>query len=297
VISKSVFVFKFLLMLMWYLLANHLAAEFSQLFFDLPAADLSVSAAVFFQRLCLVAVIEVTALIWLIRALNLSRMHTAILVSAFYHITKHALMLLEAWFYLNAWNSPPILSTTELISLALMGLVNSVAVCAAAVLIFAKPTAPVRVFKASTRPYFIGFVGGCVYTVCYLIAGVLLQMFLPTEHFATAYANLAVPYWMPFLQLIRGAVWSLLIGWVIANLAPHCCGLTKSTVVIVPSLAGFATAQLLIPNAQMSNGLQYAHMVEIAVSMAVFGYCVCWLCHRYKVIKAHSNHDGSMTYS
>lgn len=300
----------FSLLVIWYLLSSALAAMLTVRFFSLPGAEPSVSLV---QHMLVVAVLELLALIFLLRSFRLKRLHAFVLLVCFYHATKHALMLIEAYFYLNLWNQPPQMSVAEIIGLEVMGFIASVLVCSAVVLAYGASAAPENTKSENTKSeslrsegitpamrqthsgLFNDFVesinvhvylyGAVVYAACYLIAGALILIPLAGDHYVGSYQYLVVPIWMPLLQLLRGLVWVALICFCLSvqnNLShqKRFANTWRSSVLLSLCLAIFGAAQLWIPNTIMPAELQRAHIIELVVSMAAFGGLTTWLWFR-----------------
>lgn len=264
---------KFGLLLVWYFFSAAVAAHVAANYIGLPPQEQSTDLM---QRVFLVACLEVATLCWLVSNLHTSLVRTTLIVFCFYHVTKHALMLLEALFYLNLWNKPALLSINEIIGLEIMGLISSAALCVAVVLVFGQHRRGQTPRHSSFTPSWrFLLTGGVSYTLCYCLAGALILIPLAAQSYSQSYENLAVPIWMPILQLGRGMVWSLLIGICLASFLKQ--NLAYSSVLISTCLVVFSTAQLLIPNSMMPDQLQAAHIIELVVSMSIFGALTTWV--------------------
>jgi len=120
-----------------------------------------------------------------------------------------------------------------------------------------------------------------LYAACYLLAGAFIFIPLAGDSYEATYQALNVAWWMPVLQLARGAIWACLLWVLVANMQ----GTKRLNCLIVGlSLAIFGAAQLMMPNSFMLEEVRDAHILEIALSMFVFGYlAVTLLLHRHPV--------------
>jgi hypothetical protein len=119
-----------------------------------------------------------------------------------------------------------------------------------------------------------------LYAICYLTAGAFILMPLAGESFAGTYDGLSLPWWMPIFQIGRGLLWGLII---LPFVMYFIGSATHQKLLCGAALATFGAAQLLFPNPQMAETLRYAHMLEIAVSMFIFGCISVWIFSRKQV--------------
>ncbi len=289
---KSIRVFfKFLWLLFWYMLASVVAAKAALLVASLPAAADSFSLH---KHLLPVAVVELVAMVLLASSLRTGFLTSACLLSCFYHITKHTLMLIEAYFYLNLWNQPSLITGSQVIGLEVMGLVFSLLICPVVVLLFtpscnkASNEKSAKLSFLSNRGVIRAYVFGALgYAAFYLLAGVLILIPLAGPHFSASYENLAVPAWMPLLQVARGSVWVGIIFWYLNNQSTEIkdrYDILKLSALVGIGLVIFGAAQLWVPTLMMPRELQVAHMVELSVSMFLFGVMVVCLWAKYAPI-------------
>lgn len=84
--------------------------------------------------------------------------------------------------------------------------------------------------------------------------------------------------WLPFFQLLRGLLWTLIALPVIRMMkgAWWEAGLAVGLLFAVIMNSG-----LLLPNPIMPVAVRYAHLVETATSNFIFGWIVVWLLHRH----------------
>ncbi len=260
---------KLAVLIIWCMACQAIAGHIAYTYATLPAAE---SSEYFVLYALLVGVLEVCLLALLASTLDLSRIKATILLFAFYHLTKHALMLIEVLFYLNLWNQPAALSFSQILGLEIMGLIANALLCPVVVVLFGrnKPMASKgSTIRATTLVY-----GAIIYTLCYLLAGAFILIPLAGDAYQSAYQNLQVPIWMPLLQVVRGLIWTALILCCLNVMRVELQGRWQQGAVIASCLSVFAAAQLLIPNAQMPSVLQSAHLVELVVSMSLFGVAV-----------------------
>ena len=286
-LSKSV------LLVFLYFLASLIAVSGVSMFADMPAA---VPHLDFVSHVLPMMVLEVAALVLLARSLRCRFVVGCLILMLFYHCTKYGLMMVEAYFYLNLWNQPPLMSLEEIVAVEAMGLIVSVLICPAAVLLF-KPKFDLHdgvnsINATVSHRARLYLYGASIYAACYLIAGALILIPLAGDSFAVTYQNLAVPFWMPLLQLARGLVWVCLIDFYLTNRVIG--GATQSFkigMLVGAALVVFASAQLLIPNTLMPRYLQFAHIIELSVSMLLFGWLLTRLWFRqFEGANSSNNH-------
>jgi len=238
-----------------------IASAVTQVLIGLPKGEAQPN--ILFSIL-VVAAIEAVVLQYLALRIVGNKWQRWLVIFAIHHSTKSALMLIEALFYLNLWNEPPLLSIRDILAFEVLGVISSAIVCGAAAFLVAMPSGnvilpkpnPIKMLKVAA-----------LYAVCYLSAGAFIFMPLAGSSYAVTYEHLVVPWWMPLLQIARGFVWAYLLWLLVSNTGQR----VKASAVGM-SLAVFSAAQLLIPSDLMPNELRSAHIVEMAVSMFIFGY-------------------------
>ena len=106
------------------------------------------------------------------------------------------------------------------------------------------------------------------------MVGAYLLIPLAGESFGFTYGNLQVPVWMPLFQAARGVLWAVIVLLLVTYLPLKGVRLYFAVGLI---LAILGSAQLLSPNPYMLDHLRYAHLVEIWVSMMIFGGAAAWI--------------------
>jgi hypothetical protein len=219
-----------------------------------------------------VAGVEAAAIYCLLTGLRVERKHQLWIVFAFYWGTKFFQMWIEAAFFLNIWQAEPIMSWPELLFMACYGTVTSVLFALPAVWIAnIKPAAP---REPLVLPRLVPALKiAAVYVPIYYAAGMLLAIPLAGEAFAATYADLQVPVWLPLFQFARGMLLTVILWLLIGNHRME----RDSRVTVAVALGIVSSFQLLLPNPYMSELLRAAHLVEVLVSMAAFGWLAGWI--------------------
>lgn len=225
----------------------------------------------------LVASIEALVLVGLAASIAGSWWRRFLILCVYYHLTKYGLMMVEAAFFLNLWNSSPLISLVDIAGFEVYGLLVSILISSLVVSLIPAQVKPLnsRSQKLMFKPLMLMSV---TYTACYLFAGALIFIPLAGDTYQSTYGQLTVPMWMPLLQLVRGVVWAYLVWMMVSNIS---LSPSSKAVMIGLSLAVFAAAQLLVPNAYMVAELRNAHIIELVVSMFVFGWLSARLLNRY----------------
>ena len=189
-------------------------------------------------------------------------------IFAIYWGTKNFLMQIEAWFYLNIWQVEPVMSTEFLLHFFWFGLLSSILFCLSAMLIL-KTNGREEVHTKVSFPQVIPFLKiAALYVPIYLLAGALLAIPLAGGAFSSTYESLNVPIWMPLFQFGRGLLWAWIIWWIVSSHSnKHDPRVTTAFCICI-----FSTVQLLHPNPFMLDQLRYAHLVEMSISMSLYGW-------------------------
>ena len=191
---------------------------------------------------------------------------------AFYWGTKYLQMLIEAAFFLNIWQTEPLMSWPELAFSAFYGTATAMLFAPVAVWIAAvKPTEATQ--PVLIPPLFPALAIGAVYVPIYFGAGFLIAVPLAGAAFAGTYENLQLPAWLPLFQFARGMLWAGILWLVIGNHGTH----RDSRVSTGVALGIISSFQLLLPNPYMAEQLRAAHLAEVLVSMTAFGWLSAWI--------------------
>ena len=223
----------------------------------------------------MIAIAESMAMVFIANNSKVSGYQLLFVLASFYWGTKIFMMMIEAVVYLNIWLTLPLMSMDDVIHTTINGAINTVLISSVVIWICNKwqPTEstliPLQLSHQLSHHLSITAVIkiSLAYVPIYLAAGMFLAMPLGGEAFKQTYGNLVVPLWMPLFQLARGLLWALLL-WVLFIT-------TKDKVtrpVMAVTLAVFGSVQLLYPNPFMLEQLRAAHLIEVSVSMAIFGW-------------------------
>lgn len=274
--SGLVFCVRFAVVCLWHLMSLMIAALVVGSFANLTDPG---QVPVGFAPLLAVSVLEVGVVMWLISRSNLAGIKLLLIVLIVFHGAKIFLMMIELAFFLNIWATPPMISLERVLALELHGLLMALLFCPLAILVLKKWKSFERhllsVFPTFSRDLIVRVMGVSVlYSACYWVAGAVLLIPLAGESFMFTYGHLQVPVWMPLFQVGRGLLWALIVLLLVRHLRLRGMGLYLGVGLTLAILGG---AQLLVPNPYMLDHLRYAHMVEIAVSMVVFGFMASWI--------------------
>lgn len=257
-----------LLLVMAQMLSGMLAHAF--LGSTVPASFLNTP--VDWQGIFTIAGAEAAAVYCLLTGLQVGRKHQVWLVFAFYWGTKYLQMLIEAAFFLNLWQTEPLMSWSELAFISFYGTVTVMLFAPVAVWVAAvKPaeaTQPVLV-----PPLLPALKIAAVFVPIYFVAGALIAVPLAGAAFAGTYENLRIPAWLPLFQFARGLLWAGILWLVIGNHSTH----RDSRVTTGVALGIVSSFQLLLPNPYMADQLRAAHLAEVAISMTAFGWLSAWI--------------------
>jgi hypothetical protein len=108
-----------------------------------------------------------------------------------------------------------------------------------------------------------------LYTLIYFTAGIIIFVPLAGDASAEFYPDLQLPGWIIPFQLLRGYLWALLS---LLLLSTSRLGATGRHLLAGLVFGVLVSAQLISPNDLMPNAIRLAHLVEMFVSMTLFGY-------------------------
>lgn len=225
-----------------------------------------------FLSFVLVSACEAAALLLLYSRLAVlkspSMLRQFLLIFAIYWGTKSVQMQIEAWFFLNIWQTEPIMSSAFLLHSFWFGLLSSLLFCLSAIFIL-KTNSNEETQNNTSLPNAIPFLKtAALYVPIYLLAGALLAIPLAGSAFSSTYEDLYVPIWMPIFQFARGLLWALIIWWIVGFHSNK----YDPRVTTAFCICLFSTIQLLHPNPFMLDQLRYAHLVEMSISMSLYGW-------------------------
>ncbi|MGJ8680302.1 hypothetical protein [Paraglaciecola sp.] len=258
----------------WHAFSFILAAMVIQLLIPPPlGAEENASMAIVMA----VSLIETLVLFWLATMFNISFIKKSLILIVIFHGTKSFMMLIEALFFLNIWTDVPLMSLSDILFVEIHNLLMACLYCPL-VAKLANSTTTLNLNKIRAIPLGcliknLGLVS-VLYAVCYLTAGAFILIPLAGESFAGTYSGLSLPWWMPIFQIGRGLLWGLIILPIIVYFTGS---LNHQKLICGIALATLGSAQLLFPNPQMAETLRYAHLIEIAISMFIFGWISVWI--------------------
>ncbi len=232
-----------------------------------------------FASLMAVSLLETAVMMWMLSRLRLSGISLLLVSLVVFHGAKTFLMMIELVFFLNFWASPPMISVERVLGLELHGLLMACLYCPMVILLLRKWRMP----SLSSRPtlpslnysLILKIIGiSLLYSACYWVVGTYLLIPLAGESFDFTYGNLQVPAWMPLFQAARGLLWAVIVLLLVTYLPAKDVKLYLAVGLV---LAMLGSVQLLSPNPYMLDHLRYAHLVEIWVSMMIFGGTAAWI--------------------
>ena len=274
---KATFVlfFRFIALSAWHFLSLMIAALVVGHFISL--ADQG-QAPVGFAPLMAVSLVETALMVWMLSRLQLSGVRLLLVALVVFHGTKTFLMMIELVFFLNIWASPAMISVERVLALELHGLLMACLYCPMAILLLKKWRVPGLLsprYPSITRKLLLNIVAvSLFYSACYWVVGTYLLIPLAGESFGFTYGNLQVPVWMPLFQAARGLVWAVIVLLLVVYLPIKGVRLYLAVGLV---LAILGSAQLLSPNPYMLDHLRHAHLVEILISMMIFGGVAAWI--------------------
>ncbi|GGY85847.1 hypothetical protein GCM10011613_33540 [Cellvibrio zantedeschiae] len=223
----------------------------------------------------LVSLIETAAMFWVVANSKLTGLRLLLASIVIFHGTKTLLMMVELAFFLNIWAAPPLIGLERVLALELHGLLMACLFCPVLVLVLKKWGRANFVSSPVNQNIALKILGVSVfYWLCYWSAGSFILIPLAGDAFNFTYGHLQVPHWLWLFQMGRGLVWAFII-YLLANYLKSSGFRLYFQVGLI--LAGLSAAQLLSPNPYMMDGLRYAHIVEILVSMLIFGILAAWV--------------------
>lgn len=274
--SRLVFFARYLALTFWHFMSLMLSALVIGSFVNMSDPG---QAPVGLAPILLVSLLETVALLWLILRMNLTGLKLFWVVLVVFHSTKVFLMMIEAAFFLNIWTTPPMIGLERVFALEVHGLLMALLFCPVAILVLKKwqPLAPVSpdIFPVITRHLVLKLLWvSVIYAACYWLAGAFVLIPLAGDSFQFTYGHLQVPLWMPLFQVGRGVFWAFIVLLLVRHLRLQGGSLYFGVGLLVAVLAG---SQLLVPNPYMLDHLRYAHLVEISMSMVIFGALASWM--------------------
>lgn len=274
--STLVFFTRFIALSVWHFLSLMIAALVVGSFMSLAdQAQAPANVVSIFS----VSLLETAVMIWVLSRLQLSGVRLLLVALLVFHGVKTFLMMIELVFFLNIWASPALISVERVLALELHGLLMACLYCPMAILLLKKwrssGGSPQSVFPAINAQLMLKIiVVSLIYAACYWVAGAYLLIPLAGESFGFTYGHLQVPAWMPLFQMARGLLWAVIVLLLVIYLPLRGAKLYLGVGLI---LATLGSAQLLSPNPYMLDHLRYAHIVEIWVSMMIFGGVAAWI--------------------
>lgn len=214
-----------------------------------------------------VAGLEAAAVHCLLTGLRVQCKRQIWILFAFYWGTKCLQMNIEAAFFLNVWQTAPMMSWAELAFCVCYSTLTSLLFVPLAVwIVNAKPKDVEQ--PAWLPPLASTLKIGALYVPIYFVAGFVLAIPLAGSAFAGTYENLQLPAWIPVFQFARGVLWAVILWFVIGN---H--GRARDSRVTAAMALGIVSSfQLLLPNPYMTDQLRAAHLTEVLFSMTLFGW-------------------------
>ncbi len=244
-----------------------------------PNTDIFQSFEPDFTSFVAVSFIEATVIYFLIIRIRLSSQRYAVIKKAgivfvMYWGSKYLQMQIEALFFLNIWQTEPIMNLSALTFILWSGLLTSIVFSVfAAFLSHSKTDESHPISAVPLKPLVIIMIA-TLYVFLYMSAGSVLVALTPSEPFANTYGDLSgVPTWLPVFQFLRGLLWAAIAWWVFRfHSNQHDPRITLSVCFWL-----FPAAQLLMPSPLMQEQLRLAHFLEMTSSMFIFGWVTAWI--------------------
>jgi type III secretory pathway component EscS len=189
-------------------------------------------------------------------------------VFVMYWGTKYLQMQIEALFFLNLWQTDPVMDISLLAYNLWSGLLISVIFCSIAGRIVGNNQTITQTYMTRFPQPLTIIKVATIFTLLYLSAGSLLVALADSEAFNHTYGDLTRPIWMPAFQFLRGLLWAAIAWWALRFHNTH----FDSRITLSLCLSLLPAAQLLPPNPLMPDQLRYAHMLEMTSSMFIFGW-------------------------
>lgn len=229
-------------------------------------AIIDAESPISWRDLILISLGELLVLDFVARKSNYGGWRLLGVLFVVYAGTKVLMMMIEALFFLNIWQSVPMMSVEAILGATFHGVVLCGLMCLLIVCWNRKwhTRSSTEFSLPKVKPVLIV---AFAYVVCYLAAGAFIVMPLGGEAFEATYQTMSLPAWMPVFQFGRGLVWAMIV-WLIVQAMPE----QHRTSAVCFSLSVFGAAQLLHPNPFMTDHLRAAHIVEVVLSMSVFGW-------------------------
>jgi len=229
-----------------------------------------------FAGLLLASLAHGAALAWLASHTHLRGPSLAVAVGGLYAATTGGMAQIESWVFLSLWN--PVLTGPQIARILIHQTTQAALVGALAALFFHRapvdPALPgIALHRGPSLAWRLGAVAA-LYVPIYLLAGAFIAMPLAGGAFDEVYGALQVPAWMPLFQLARGLAWAGL-AWLLLRLTRGGGYSARTTVAL--GLAIPMDAGLLLRNPIFPDALRRAHLVEVGVSMLVFGWLAAGL--------------------
>lgn len=231
----------------------------------------NTTAVTDWPSLVLIIIAESMALVFVVRHARFSGFRLLAVLTLVYAGTKVFMMQIEAAFFLNIWPSEPLLSLHSVMFFTVQGVVGALLFCSIVIGVCSKWKTQSPGVSSSAGNVAMGTIPllkiAIIYVPIYFLAGFFLAMPLGGEAFKETYATLTVPTWLPLFQLGRGFLWALIL-WALLDMTDK----HYLRPVAAAAMAVFGAVQLLYPNQYMLEQLRAAHLIEVSVSMAIFGW-------------------------
>ena len=256
-------------LLIGYLLCQFIASNIAA-FMVGPVVELQTPSRmqVDWPSMILIIIVESMALIFIAQKSRLSSVRLLMVLTLVYWGTKTFLMQIEAAFFLNIWLTKPLLSMNSIAHFTAQGAISAILFCIIVMTLCSKWASNDNMILTKQKVTFVPLMKiAAIYVPLYLLAGVFLAMPLGGDAFNETYSTMTVPIWMPLFQFGRGILWAIIL-WFLLDMT----GKPYLRPIAATAMAVFGAVQLLHPNPFMSPQLRAAHLIEISVSMAIFGW-------------------------
>ena len=256
-------------LLIGYLLCQFIAGNIATFIFG-PVVGLQTvtEMQVDWPSIIMIIIAESMALIFITEKSKLSGFKLFAVLTLVYWGTKTFLMQIEAAFYLNIWLSEPLLSMNSIANFTVQGAISAALFCTIVMGLCSKWTASENISLLTHKMRLVPLIKiAAIYVPLYLLAGLFLAIPLGGEAFNETYGTMTVPAWMPLFQFARGLLWALILWLLLDMTDKHYLRPIAAT-----AMAVLSAVQLLHPNPFMLEQLRAAHLIEVSVSMAIFGW-------------------------
>jgi hypothetical protein len=242
-----------------------------------PDTDIFQSFEPSFSAFVMMSLIEATVIYLLLTRIQITDRPYATLkkisvVFIMYWGSKYLQMQIETLFFLNLWQTDPIMSASLLTYNLWLGLLTSIIVCSVSVFVVGHSQNTAQAFATQLPQPMTLIKVAILFMLLYLCAGSLLVVLTQGETFDHTYGDLNTPIWMPVFQFLRGLLWAIIAWWTLHFHSKH----YDPRITLALCLCLLPTAQLLPPNPLMPDQLRYAHILEMTSSMFIFGWLVAW---------------------